>query len=124
MTEADHLQVARRLSRLAENFRREGDDVAMAEMLWGAVNRVANAIALQHELGSGNRLPRLGAVLHHLATNHHIAEDLRSGQVAASALHGHFYSSHLEPDDLTSHVANTQMLIADLIDIYNRHGRS
>ena len=122
MTEAEHLQVAQRLSALAEGHRREGDDVAMAEMLWGAANRVSNAIALQHRLGSGHRLPRLGVVLHHLAVDHQVAEDLESGQAAASALHGHFYNGHLEPDALTRHVADTQRLIADLMDIYNRHG--
>ena len=124
MTEAEHLQVAQRLIALAEGHRREGDDVAMAEMLWGAANRVSNAIALQHGLGSGHRLPSLGTVLYHLAVNHQVAQDLESGQTAASALHGHFYSSHLQPDALTRYVAEAQTLIADLIDIYNRHGRA
>ena len=62
MTESEHLAIANRLQRLAERLRQEGDDVAMAEMLWGTANRVANAIAIQHELGSDNSLPRLRAV--------------------------------------------------------------
>lgn len=91
----------------------------MAEMLWGTVNRVSNAIALQRRLGSGDRLPRLGAVLYHLGASYQITADLRRGQVAASALHGHFYNSHLEPEDFAQHVADTQTLISDLLQIYH-----
>ena len=122
MTEAEHLRVAQRLSELAQRLRLEGDDVAMAEMLWGAANRIANALALQHGWASGNRLPRLGVVLHRLAINHHTATDLQSGQAAASALHGHFYNSHLDAADLEGHVANAQTLIAELLALYNQHG--
>ena len=123
MTEAEHLAIANRLYRLAERLRQDGDDVAMAEMLWGAVNRIANALALQHGLGSGNRLPSLGAVLHHLAANHQASADLRHGQAAASALHGHFYNSHLAPEDLPGRVADAQTLIADLLNVYRLHDR-
>ena len=121
MTGAEHLQVAQRFRALAENHRRHGDDAAMAEMLWGTANRVSNAIALQHRLGSGDSLPRLGAVLYHLAANHQITGDLRRGQVAASALHGHFYNSHLEPDDFARHVNDTQTLITDLLRVHRQH---
>ena len=122
MTESEHLAIANRLQRLAERLRQEGDDVAMAEMLWGTANRVANAIAIQHELGSDNSLPRLRAVVHHLSNNHQIGLNLREGARAAGLLHGHFYNSHLEPDDFAKYVADAQTLIANLIDIYNRHG--
>ena len=121
MTEAEHLRVAQQLIELAERLRHEGNNVAMAEMLWGAVNRVAKALALQHGWARENRLPRLGVVLHHLAVNHHTTTDLRRGQAAANALHGHFYNSHLEPDDLHGYTADTQTLIADLLTLYNRH---
>ena len=122
MTEAEHLQVAQRLIVLAERHRREGDDVAMAEMLWGAANRVTKAISLQHELGSGHRLPRFGSVIHHIINDHQIELNLQQGVEAIGALHGHFYNSHLEPDALTRHVADAQTLIDNLLDIYDRHG--
>ena len=70
MTEAEHLEVAYRLNRLAEQLRQDGDDVAMAEMFWGTVNRITNATAIQHGLGSGSQLPRLGVVIHHLIRSH------------------------------------------------------
>ena len=34
MTEAEHLEVAFRLHRLAQQLQLDGDDVAMAEMMW------------------------------------------------------------------------------------------
>ena len=125
MTEAEHLEIANRLYRLAERLGQDGDDVAMAEMLWGAANRVTNAIAIQHQLGRGNRLPRLGSVVHHhLIYDHQIELNLRRGTEAVGALHGHFYNSHLAHQDLPGRVALTQTLFADLIDIYDRHGKS
>ena len=93
----------------------------MAEMLWGAANRVTNAIAIQHHLGRGNRLPRLGSVVHHLIYDHQIELNLRRGTEAVGALHGHFYNSHLARQDLPRRVANTQALFANLLDIYDSH---
>ena len=124
MTEAEHLEIANRLYRLAERLRQDGDDVAMSEMLWGAANRVTNAIAMQHHLGRGNRLPRLGSVVHHLIYDHQIELNLRRGTEAVGALHGHFYNSHLAHQDLPRRVALTQTLFADLLDIYHRRGNS
>ena len=121
MTEQEHLQVAHRLNALADRLRLEGDDVAMAEMLWGAANRVTNAIAIQHELGSGNRLPRLGVVIYHLLNNHQGGANLRHGLQAAGILHGYFYNSHLTPDALVGYVADTQTFVADLLDLYDRY---
>ena len=121
MTEEEHIEVANRLQRRAEQLRLDGDDVAMAEMLWGAANRVTNAIAIQHGLGTGVQLPRLGSVIHHLVNRHQIELNLRRGTEAIGALHGHFYNSHLAPEDLPGRVGDAQTLIADLLDVYRLH---
>ena len=121
MTEAQHLEVAFRLNRLAEQLQSDGDDVAMAEMLWGTVNRITNAIAIQHQLGDGTRLPRVGSVIHHLVRAHQVQLDLQHGVHAVGALHGHFYNSHLRPQDVEGHVVETQGFIANLLDLYDNH---
>ena len=121
MTEAEHIEIANRLYRLAERLWLDGDDVAMAEMFWGAANRITNAIAIQHRLGSGIRLPRLGSVVFHLVNSHQIELNLRQGTEAIGALHGHFYNSHMAPQDIPGRVADTQALIANLLGIYERH---
>ena len=121
MTETEHLEVAYRLNRLAEQLRQDGDDVAMAEMFWGTVNRITNAIAIQHGLGSGSQLPRLGVVVHHLIRNHQVELDLQHGTHAVGVFHGHFYNSHLDPADLDGHVADARQLIDDLFDLYDQH---
>ena len=122
MTEAEHIEIANRLYRLAEWLWSDGDDVAMAEMFWGAANRITNAIAIQHRLGQGSRLPRFGSVMHHVINDHQIELNLRQGIEAIGALHGHFYNSHMAPQDIPGRVADTQALIADLFGIYERHG--
>ena len=76
---------------------------------------------MQHRLGSGNRLPRLGAVLHHLINNHQIELNLRLGAQSVGILHGHFYNSHLRPQDVEVHIAQTQRFIANLLDVYEHH---
>lgn len=122
MIESEHLEVAHRLNRLAEQLRVDGDDVAMAEMLWGTVNRISNAIAIQHLLGDGNSLPRVGAVIHHLIRGHQVPLNLQHGVHVVGALHGHFYNSHLQSEDIDGHVADARAFIADLLDLYDNHG--
>ena len=127
MTEAEHLAVARRLADLADRLYRDGDDVAAAEMLWGAVNRIIAAIALQHRLTAPGQQTRGGPVIHHLVSVH-IAEqqsamDLRDGFRAARELHGHFYNSHLDQNGVAARIADTQPLIAELLILYRQHGR-
>lgn len=90
----------------------------------GVANRITNAIAIQHRLGQGSRLPRFGSVIHHIVNDHKIELNLRQGTEAVGALHGHFYNSHIHPLDLAGRVANTQTLIANLLDIYDNHGKS
>jgi hypothetical protein len=104
-----------------EQLRQDGDDVAMAEIFWGTVNRITNAIAIQHGLGSGSQLPRLGVVVHHLIRNHQVELDLQHGTHAVGVFHGHFYNSHLDPADLDGHVADARQLIDDLFDLYDQH---
>lgn len=127
MDEDEHLEVARRLVELADRLYRDGDDVAAAEMLWGAVNRIINAIALRHRLSDAGLSPRRGAVLHYLASRQingqQTARMMRRGQAAAGALHGHFYNSHLGPDELAERVANTRIFITVLLDLYHQHIR-
>ena len=127
MTEAEHLEIARRLAELADRLYRDGDDVAAAEMLWGAVNRIIAAIALQHRLTVPGRQPRRGQVVHHLISNH-IADrpaalDFQDGMDAAGDLHGHFYNSHLDQNGVAARVADTRDLIAELLNLYRQHGR-
>ena len=127
MTEEEHLAVARRLAGLADRLYRDGDDVAAAEMLWGAVNRIIAAIALRHRLTAPGQQTRRGPVIHHLVTSH-IAEwpaemDLRDGMDAAGALHGHFYNSHLDQNGVAARIADTHTLIAELLNLYQQHGR-
>jgi hypothetical protein len=119
MNDAQHLEVADRLMRLAERLRIEGDDVAMCEMLWGTVNRITNALAIHHNLAAGSRMPRGGSVIHHLVNHHNAGAELQDNWLSAGALHGHFYNSHLEPADLEDHVTDAQALIAELRNLYN-----
>ncbi len=117
MDKIDHLAVADRLNQLAARLRADGDDIAMAEMLWGTVNRITNALALQHELAYGNSYPRGGRVISHLVTHHCNDAELQDNWLSASALHGHFYTSHLEPANLAGHVQDTQNLIDELLKL-------
>ena len=121
MTADEHLAVAQRLNRLAEQLLEDGNDVAMAEMFWGTANRITNAIAIQHRLGGGNRLPRIGVVIHHLIARHQAALGLQHGTHAVGTLHGHFYNSHLQPQDIKGHVVDARLFITDLLRIYGSH---
>ena len=127
MTEAEHLAIARRLADLADRLYRDGDDVAAAEMLWGAVNRIIAAIALRHRLTAPGQQTRRGPVIHHLVSNHiadrQAAIDLQKGFYAPGELHGHFYNSHLAQNVVAEHVADTHTLIAELLNLYRQHGR-
>ena len=122
MTASENLAVARRLDVLADRLYGDGDDVAAAEMWWGAVNRITSALALQHGLTAGNRQPRRGQVIHHLVSSHQAEMNLHDKLGAAGALHGHFYNSHLTPNELAIRVAETRVFIADLVGRYNRGG--
>ena len=113
----DHLAIADRLNQLAARLQEEGDDVAMAEMLWGAVNRITNTLALQHDLAQGNSFPRGGRVISHLVSDHSNDEQLQDNWLSASALHGHFYTSHLEYEALAGHVRDTENLISALLQL-------
>ena len=126
MGEEEHLAIARRLADLADRLYRDGDDVAAAEMLWGAVNRIIAAIALQHGLAAPGRQPRRGQVAHHLISNH-IADrpaalNFQDGMDAAGDLHGHFYNSHLDADGVAGRAADTRTFIAELLNLYQQHG--
>ena len=127
MGEEEHLAVARRLSELTDRLYRDGDDVAAAEMQWGAVNRIIAAIALQHGLAAPGQQPRRGQVIHHLISNHiadrQAAMGLRDGLSAPSELHGHFYNSHLDADGVAGRVADTRTFIAELLNLHQQHGR-
>ena len=122
MTEQEHLEVARRLSAIADRLYQDGDAIAAGVMLWGAVNRVLNAIALQHRLDSDGKLPRRGAVLHHLVSAGLVDANIHNRMYAARELHGHFYNSHLAPNGVAERVSDTRAFIADLIGVYHSGG--
>ena len=122
MTASENLAVARRLSDLADRLYADGDDVAAAEMWWGAVNRIITALALRHGLTAGHQQPRRGQVIHHLVSSHQAGTTLHDKLGAAGALHGHFYNSHLTPNGLAIRVAETRVFIADLIGLYDQVG--
>ena len=87
----------------------------------GTVNRITNAIAIQRQLGSGVRLPRVGVVIHHLIMRRRVQSDLPHGVHAVGALHGHFYNSHPQPQDIEGHVADARDLITNLFTLYENH---
>lgn len=121
MTEQEHLQVAIRLNAIADRLYQERDEIAASEMLWGAVNRVLNAIALQRRLDSEGQLPRRGAVIHHLVSGGLAEPNIQHRMYSARALHGHFYNSHLGPESVSERIADTKSLIADLLHLYHQH---
>ena len=41
----------------------------------------------------------------------------------AGELHGHFYNSHLTPDEVAERVATVRVFIADLLNLYQQQGR-
>ena len=127
MTEQEHLRVALRLNALADRLYQDRDEVAgevaAAEMLWGAANRVLNAIALQRRLDSAGQLPRRGAVIHYLVSGGLADPNIQHGMYAAGDLHGHFYNSHLDQNGVAARVADTRTLIAELLNLYRQHGR-
>ena len=127
MGENEHLEVARRLTELADRLYQDGDDVAAGEMLWGAVNRIIVAIALRHQLAAPGRQPRRGQVLHHLVSNHitdrAVARYIQGGFSAARELHGHFYNSYLDADGVAERIADTKSCIAALLNLYHQHAR-
>ena len=127
MTDAEHLAIARRLAELADRLYRDGDDVLAAEALWGAVNRIINAIAIQQGLSGNGTLPRRGVVIHHLISRQLVdqqtARTIRIGTDVAGELHGHFYNSHLSPDEVAERVADAWVFIAYLTGLYHRGGR-
>ena len=126
MDEQEHLAIARRLEELADRLYQGGDDVLAAEALWGAVNRIINAIAIQQGLAGSERLPRRGVVLHHLTTldiaDQQTNRVIRIGMDVAGELHGHFYNSHLSPDEVAEQVADAWVFIAYLTGLYHRGG--
>lgn len=115
MTDGEHLAVGVHLMQLANNLQADGELIAMSEMLWGAVNRLANALAIQHGLAVGDRMPRGGSVIHHLVYNHNASAALQDNWSSAGALHGHFYNSHLAPLELNGYVLDTRSLITELV---------
>ena len=121
MTEQEHLQVAVRLNEIADRLYQERDEIAAGEMLWGAVNRVLNAIALQRRLDSDGQLPRRGAVIHHLVSGGLAEPNIQHRMYSVRALHGHFYNSHLGPESVSERIADTKSLIADLLNLYHQH---
>ena len=126
MGEQEHLAIARRLAELADRLYRDGDDVLAAEALWGAVNRIINAIAIQHRLVVSERLPRRGVVLHHLISRH-IADQqtvqmVERGMDDVGALHGHFYNSHLTPAEVAIRFADARVFIPYLTALYHSGG--
>ena len=127
MGENEHLEVARRLTELADRLYQDGDDVAAAEMLWGAVNRIIVAIALRHQLATPGSQPRRGQVIYHLTRNHIAGRpatmDLQAGLSAPRELHGHFYNSYLDADGIAERVSDTKSFIADLLNLYHQHAR-
>lgn len=127
MGENEHLEIARRLAELADRLYQDGDDIAEAEMLWGTVNRIISAIAVQHQLSGDTTPPRRGVVLHHIVSRHIVgqqsARGIRYGLGAASALHGHFYNSHLDAAGVSERVAGTKSFIAALLNLYHQHAR-
>ena len=126
MDEQEQLAISRRLAELADRLYRDGDDVLAAEALWGAVNRIINAIAIQQGLAVSGRLPRRGVVLHHLTSGRIVdqqtARMIERGMYDVRSLHGHFYNSHLVPADLVIRVAAARVFIADLIGVYHSGG--
>ena len=122
MTEQEHLQIARRLNEIADRLYQDQDEVAAAEMLWGAANRVLNAIALRHGLDSDGRLPRRGAVVHYLISSGLVEANIQNRMYAARELHGHFYNSHLSSDGVAERVADVRAFIAELIGLYHSSG--
>ena len=123
MTEQEHLAVARQLAAMAERLYRDGYDVIAAELLWGAASRVLSALAIQHGLTAGNQQPRRGQVVHHLLNAHPVESDLHYGLDVAGELHGHFYNSHLTPDEVAERVAAVRVFITDLLNRYQQHAR-
>ena len=123
MNEEEHLEIARRLAELSDRLYQDGDDVAAAEMLWGAANRAINAIALRHMLDNDGQLPRRGAVIHYLISSRLVSANIQDGMYAARALHGHFYNSHLDAAGVAERVADTKSFIADLLNLYHQNGR-
>ena len=128
MGEQEHLALARRLAELADRLYRDGDDVLAAEALWGAVNRIISAIAIQHGLAAaGGTQPRRGVVLHHLtsqqSTDPQTVRMIERGMLAVRHPHGHFYNSHLTPDVVVDRVASARTFIADLLNLHQQHGR-
>ena len=119
MTEQEHLQIARRLNAIADRLYQDQDEVAAGEMLWGAVNRVLNAIALRHGLDNDGRMPRRGSVVHYLISSGLVGGDAQRGMYSAGELHGHFYNSHLPSDGMAERVAAARVFIADLIGLYH-----
>lgn len=126
MTEAEHLAIALRMAELADQLYQGGDDILGVEALWGAVNRILNAIAIQQGLAENGTLPRRGVVTHHL-TRRQLADQqtvmmIERGMHSVRVLHGHFYNSHLAPADVAIRVAAARVFIADLIGVYQSGG--
>lgn len=123
MTEQEHLAVARQLAAMAEQLYRDGYDVIAAELFWGAASRALSPLAIQHGLTTGSQQPRRGQVVYHLVSSHQAGIILHNKLDVAGELHGHFYNSHLTPDEVSERVAAVRVFIADLLNLHHQYGR-
>ena len=104
MTPGQRRSEATRLLAIAIDFQGENDLAVAGELLWGALNHLAAAVAEHHILSTGGRRMTRKEVMLHLQSTGPAAPSLATQFDNIAALHGNFYNGHISPVDLGSAV--------------------
>lgn len=115
MTPDERVSVAHSFSTLAERHFRAGENMAGAEMLYGALTQVVIAIAMQRNQPYQDHQHRRHTVRSLTIELHD--PDLADAFRKAQRLHVHFYLNNLDDADFETAVAVTRGLINRLLPL-------
>lgn len=116
----EHWDVALRFRQRGIEELRDGDDLVGSELMWGAAARATKAAASKLGMphGSHRELFRVARRLAELSG----ITGLRELLGKASALHEHFYESHLPPHEITTSVASASDFVEAVGTVIGANG--
>ena len=93
-----------------------GNAAAAGELLWGAMDQLARAVALHHGLVRGGRPLRRRPVLEWMDATYPDLPSLSARFPVVARLHGHFYNWNLSGEVLGYYSEAGLQLVADLLN--------
>ena len=118
----EHWNVALRFRQRGIEELRAGEDLVGSELMWGAAARATKAVAAHMGMSHGSHR-ELFWVARRLSNDSGI-QGLQELLGDASALHIHFYESHLEPDEMEIHVESANRFIEAVASIFGEEIRA